>query len=56
MAALKARTSLDGVAGSLWASLGTLFGINFKTTRTARDYLTDYREAHREGDDAWPVW
>ena len=56
VAAVKARVNVEGVSGSLGASLGTLFGINFKTTRTASDYIADYREAHREGDDAWPVW
>jgi hypothetical protein len=56
VAAVKARVNLEGVSDSLGASLGTLFGINFKTTRTASDYIADYREAHREGDDAWPVW
>jgi hypothetical protein len=56
VAAVKARVNVEGVSGSLGASLGTLFGMNFKTTRTASDYIADYREAHREGDDAWPVW
>ena len=58
MATFRADHGEREICGTVAYSMGTVFAMNSTTVprRGVKDFLADYREAHAEGDDAWPIW